>query len=1081
MTERTVDVKLRMQVAEYLAGARAASAATRDVDKAARDLRKALNEEEDAAGRVRVAEERLTEVRKKGKASASQLAAAEEDLARAHRSHEVATDRVAAANDRYIEAQKKVVEESKKTTKKVDDDMSRMAKRTNAQFDALKFTGLSLGLPAAAAAGVLATTGIVAGAGALFIGLGIAGARGAERVSESWIDTANIVTHGVTELSGVYESHLINASDMVGESFMRSSGLIKKGMVNAADGVESLTASGLNLAENALPGIVTASGRLGPVLDGLHSLTADVGAGFGEMAANASAGADGASEGLVILGDTLRTTEARLGTLSANLANTSSGPLNSFRFILDEVTGSLLDVTSEGSATLGFLGGFTTTTSGAVTVARGLLTVVNALPPQIAQFGGTLTSTSMIAGRFGLDIGKGFEGFSQRIKDAEGASGKFKATMGGLAAGVLNPAALAVGVLSIGLWGLGAAEEKAAKATAEHRENVRTLTDAIRQDKGEISEAAAVANMHALAQKNTADNVKAAGISIAQATVAANGNAVAMRNVTQQSNEWIQVTAQKAGVAQKDIDTAKGMNQLLLEQGGAYSDLNPLLLQSGKSQDQVTESNRAMSNVLGKLGPQQANQLVALLNGTGAVGEQAKATREAYQAYLLQEQGLTDLTEAQIKARDATIEHTKAIYDQQNASLGYRGAVQSTKEALDAWNKVVKDGKQGTDEGTRAMLALENAMSAQELAAYKAAYANSTAKTEQEKVKEATQALNRETVNLANSFTGPLPASLAQTIGKMSVTEARAAGLTVGIDKTGSAVYRLPNGKEIKLTGDNQQALDAIRTVQNELNAVRDKKVTLEMNTTYTYSGTSRGPNAASPTASARFSAEGGLVSKSPIRKLAGGGMVDVRPGGLLRGPGTGTSDSILGWSSRGPVAVSNGEYVTPEKQVTSTTLPILEAIRDGRLQGYAEGGLIGAAREALAQLTSGGQFFEDFSFYGNSANLSAYNEQLAKAYYSATGADFNQGSRGPVAAWLQSYITGQSSVQQAIASGNAVQQVPQFARSYAGGAAAGDGGRFEGNLYLDNGQFLGAVRGEIKRSNRGIRRSVTTGSGGAR
>lgn len=227
--------------------------------------------------------------------------------------------------------------------------------------------------------------------------------------------------------------------------------------------------------------------------------------------------------------------------------------------------------------------------------------------------------------------------------------------------------------------------------------------------------------------------------------------------------------------------------------------------------------------------------------------------------------------------------------------------------------------------------------------------------------------------------------------------------------------------------------------------------------------------------------AAGGPVGKAPIRKFAAGGMVDIRGGGLLRGPGSGTSDSILGMSSRGVGAFSNGEYVTPEKRVTRTTLPILEAIRDGKLRGYADGGMVGAAREALAQLTSGGQFFEDFSFYGSSPNMDNYNDQLAKMYYSATGADFNQGSREPISAWLKSYVAGQAAVQQGIQSGTTVQQSPSFARSYAGAGVSGGSGDFTGNLYLDNGQFLGVVRGEIRKDKRNTRRSVTTGSGGAR
>lgn len=1069
MTERSVNVKLRMQVAEYLAGARAASAATRDVDKAARDLRKSLDDEEAAAGRVRVAEQKLTEVRADGKAKASQLAAAEEGLARAHRQHEVAVTRVTEANKRFVQSQKDAAAETKKTADKVDTDMSRVAQRTNQKFDALKFTGLSVGLPAAAAVGVLATTGIVAAAGALFIGLGVAGAMGAEKVSLSWIDTGNTVTQGITKMSGIYESKLVTASGQVEDAFLRSTGLIQRGMVNASGGVEILTGGVLNLAENALPGVVTASSRLQPILVGTSSLLSDVGLGFGEMAANASQGSVGASKDLVILGDTLRTTEARVGTLSANLANASSGPLNSFRFILDQATGALVDMTSQGSATLGFLGGFTTTTSGAVTVARGLLTIVNSLPPGIAQLGGSLTTTAMIMGKFGVDGGKGFEGFTARIKEAEGAGGKFKATMSGLVSGIFNPAAIAVGALSIGLWGLGAAEEKASAKAAEYRENVRSLTDAIRQDKGEVSEATAVANLHALAQKNTADNVKSANISLAQATVASNGNADAMRAVNDQSNKWIQTVAQKAGVGQKDIDVAKTMNQLLLKQGGAYSDLNPLLSASGKSQVEVTEANAAMSRVLGKLGPQQANQLVALLNGTGAIGEQARATRDAYTAYVLQEQGLTDLTEAQIKARDATIEHTKAIYDQQNANLGYRGSVQSTKEALDAYNKIAKEGKLSTDAGVRATLALENAMSAQEQAAYKAAYANSTAKTEQERVKEATVALNRETINLANGFKGPLPVSLQQTISKMSVTEAQAAGLKVGVDNLGRAVYTLPNGKNIVLAANSQQAQDAIYQVSRALADLHNKTVYVDI--------IQRGKSSLgiSPTGAPVFSAAGNLFmagdgAAHPAAFFADGGL----PGSRMSG------------SSATVVPPNTLRYVGDNMHVPELFAPLNGSARSRELiiSAAEHEGIFGPrmamASGGLVQAEDGTWVPE--SFYGGAPNgphamytESGFAKLRAQAMSSGIGSlsamDQNQ---------LRTYGGWIDTVVQAIQSGNAVQQTPSFASSY-GGGSAGRSGAFTGSLYLDNGTFMGVVRGEIRKDKRATRRSVTTGSGGNR
>ena len=97
---------------------------------------------------------------------------------------------------------------------------------------------------------------------------------------------------------------------------------------------------------------------------------------------------------------------------------------------------------------------------------------------------------------------------------------------------------------------------------------------------------------------------------------------------------------------------------------------------------------------------------------------------------------------------------------------------------------------------------------------------------------------------------------------------------------------------------------------------------------------------------------------------LAGGGAVTDRgavqdmPSGLLRGPGTGTSDSIL-------ARVSNGEFVV-NAEATARNRPLLEAINDNaRLPAFAGGGVIGlhetrrlmrsvggeeAARAALAQ-----------------------------------------------------------------------------------------------------------------------------------
>lgn len=66
------------------------------------------------------------------------------------------------------------------------------------------------------------------------------------------------------------------------------------------------------------------------------------------------------------------------------------------------------------------------------------------------------------------------------------------------------------------------------------------------------------------------------------------------------------------------------------------------------------------------------------------------------------------------------------------------------------------------------------------------------------------------------------------------------------------------------------------------------------------------------------------------------GGVVEAATGGYIRGPGTGTSDSI-------PARLSNGEYVINAAQ-TAKHRDLLDAINGGKLAAFATGGLVGSA-----------------------------------------------------------------------------------------------------------------------------------------
>lgn len=124
---------------------------------------------------------------------------------------------------------------------------------------------------------------------------------------------------------------------------------------------------------------------------------------------------------------------------------------------------------------------------------------------------------------------------------------------------------------------------------------------------------------------------------------------------------------------------------------------------------------------------------------------------------------------------------------------------------------------------------------------------------------------------------------------------------------------------------------------QSKIAAARSSLANLPSSKTVTVHYRSDGANFLGP--SGRY-AQGGLV-----RYARGGRIPGFPSGGAVRGPGTGTSDSIL-------ARVSNGEFVVNAKD-TAKNLPLLEAINSGQL-AMASGGMAGAGSAVAAGLVTG-------------------------------------------------------------------------------------------------------------------------------
>lgn len=159
--------------------------------------------------------------------------------------------------------------------------------------------------------------------------------------------------------------------------------------------------------------------------------------------------------------------------------------------------------------------------------------------------------------------------------------------------------------------------------------------------------------------------------------------------------------------------------------------------------------------------------------------------------------------------------------------------------------------------------------------------------------------------------------------------------------------------KQFGLTGDEANALaDQLKLIPSNVNVVAQytdnasDQIQAFINRWANTTVTVRAIMEANPTLTQAQAADSARYTAQAKARYAGGHAT----GGLIRGPGTGTSDSIL-------AHVSNGEFIT-KASATAKHRPLLEAINNDALPAYAGGGYVSRQYVAPAvyqQPSSGG------------------------------------------------------------------------------------------------------------------------------
>ncbi|WP_116206222.1 phage tail tape measure protein [Amycolatopsis circi] len=502
-----------------------------------------------------------------------------------------------------------------------------------------------------------------------------------------------------------------------------------------------------------------------------------------------------------------------------SIAQSTSGYLslqaNGFRSLASEAAASGQSVGRAGS----YMAAFNTSTIPAVAAARGFVEQTRSIRDGAAAAGTPISAMGAAMGTI-VERSSALSAARAAFDNASGGAERFGKLAGTAAAGGSLLKSAASGLIGVfgGPWGLALAgasvvlslfskkqEEAAAKASA-YKQKVDELTNAYKQSGGVIDKNIIDTNNKALADKNVAQNATLAGSSFTLYAAAANGNSTALEEVTKSSDKAIDSIGRQARLTDTQIKGLQDVNHQLLQNGGTYADV----------QEQVEKLYTTMGDTghgkasIDTLSEAQKGLLTHILDGTGALGEQIKANRQAQEGYELLASAAAGVSTQTIRLWEAQERQAQSALNAADASLTYRDSLAELKTAQKASSDALKDHGKTSEEYAAAARAEEHAL-LNVIAAKKAeATANSKAATDDGKLAEGRAAANAEAVRLAETYKDKIPDALRTMIAGMDATSASAAGLHVSFNDLGEAVYKLPDGKEIKVNADVVAAQSAI-------------------------------------------------------------------------------------------------------------------------------------------------------------------------------------------------------------------------------------------------------------------------------
>lgn len=458
--------------------------------RATEQLEKAHNRQADAAGKVRVAEAKLTQTYENSKASLAQVAAAEEDRAKRMRDAETAAKAVTAAEEKLAKLRAtppppppptpEVKEKPGEPTPRRSFDVSSSLFSKDQLLSEAKSYGIQAGAVLGGAIGAGAAPLAAAG---LFVGIAAAAQSSNPQVAAAYSKLWDQVKAGAQDASSELSSTFISSAESLGRTFNALKPELTEGFIAAKPVINDVMDGIDRGARTAMPGLVTAAKAASQASNGVADALESSGRAVSNFFTESSQGAAAGGDAFRAFGTVVERLGSFAGRILAELANSSGtvwapmiSAVDSTATAVETLAHTALPSLASG-ASMAFSG-----LSLLMQLATALLNALGPMVPVIMQVASALKLIDMVS--FG-QVGKSWGAFKSAVGEGEGLFGKIAAGAGALT-GTLGPVGLAAGVVTVGLSELSYEQGVAAQAAELHTKRVDTLTDALHKSKGAI-------------------------------------------------------------------------------------------------------------------------------------------------------------------------------------------------------------------------------------------------------------------------------------------------------------------------------------------------------------------------------------------------------------------------------------------------------------------------------------------------------------------------------------------------------------------------------------------------------------------